>query len=775
MSRKPLTIGLAGNPNTGKTTLFNQLTGASQRTGNWAGVTVERKEGFFTTGSALVQLVDLPGLYSLTVTSSEASVDEQIAAQFIVGHNAGLLINVVDASALQRNLWLSLQLLATGIPCILVLNMMDVAAQRGIIPDIPRLAARLGCPVIPMVSTRKQGLVALKHAIDHCQASPPARQPPDLLALPPAIDQLASQISAQISASFPPALRRWLALQVLEGDIYSRQYLSENVLTETDALPGEEDDIPLKMARLRQQTARQLADDVVSQQSAKPHLLTRRLDRIAMNRWLGLPVFFLMMYLMFFLAINVGGALQPLFDLGSVTLFIHGIQWLGWAGQLPSGVTDFLASGIGGGINTVLPLIPQIGIMYLLMTFMEDSGYMARAAFVMDRLMQWLGLPGKSFVPLITGFGCNVPAVMGTRSLDSPRERLMTILMAPFMSCGARLAIFAVFSSVFFGHHSALAVFALYLTGIVVAIMTGLLLKYTLLRGEARPFIMELPLYHLPHMKSLMLQSWQRLREFVWRAGKVIVVVSLLISGLNSFAINGQVVSPENPPALQTVGQFITPLLQPMGIRQDNWQATVGLITGAMAKEVVIGTLNTLYTSQMMEEQSFDPSQFSPWEELTAAWQATRDSLAATFSPAALENPLQASQGDAEMGIAASGLMQQKFAGSGGAFCYLLFVLLYVPCASVMGAITRESNRYWMLFSVFWGLSIAWSVATVSWQLISFRESPLSAGLILTGVIVYNLLLILLMSRCTPRSFNPASPAMACRQCTACRGGRGCH
>ena len=245
------------------------------------------------------------------------------------------------------------------------------------------------------------------------------------------------------------------------------------------------------------------------------------------------------MYVMFLLAINIGGALQPIFDGGSVAIFVHGIQWLGYTLHFPEWLTIFLAQGIGGGINTVLPLVPQIGMMYLFLSFLEDSGYMARAAFVMDRLMQALGLPGKSFVPLIVGFGCNVPSVMGARTLDAPRERLMTIMMAPFMSCGARLAIFAVFAAAFFGQEGALAVFSLYVLGIVMAILTGLMLKHTIMRGEASPFVMELPVYHVPHLKSLIIQTWQRLKGFVLRAGKVIVVVSIFLSALNSFTLSG--------------------------------------------------------------------------------------------------------------------------------------------------------------------------------------------------------------------------------------------
>ncbi len=350
--------------------------------------------------------------------------------------------------------------------------------------------------------------------------------------------------------------------------------------------------------------------DVVSNTlTAEPSRFTTAVDKIVLNRFLGLPIFLFVMYLMFLLAINIGGALQPLFDVGSVALFVHGIQWIGYTLHFPDWLTIFLAQGLGGGINTVLPLVPQIGMMYLFLSFLEDSGYMARAAFVMDRLMQALGLPGKSFVPLIVGFGCNVPSVMGARTLDAPRERLMTIMMAPFMSCGARLAIFAscgarlaifaVFAAAFFGQNGALAVFSLYMLGIVMAVLTGLMLKYTIMRGEATPFVMELPVYHVPHVKSLIIQTWQRLKGFVLRAGKVIIIVSIFLSAFNSFSLSGKIVDNINDSALASVSRVITPVFKPIGVHEDNWQATVGLFTGAMAKEVVVGTLNTAASERL--------------------------------------------------------------------------------------------------------------------------------------------------------------------------------
>ncbi len=745
-----LTIGLIGNPNSGKTTLFNQLTGARQRVGNWAGVTVERKEGQFSTTDNNVTLVDLPGTYSLTTISSQTSLDEQIACHYILSGDADLLINVVDASNLERNLYLTLQLLELGIPCVVALNMLDIAEKQKVRIDIDALAARLGCPVVPLISTRGRGIDALKLAIDRHQKNSDL----ELVHYPRPLLREADRLAQFMDPTMPQKQRRWLGLQMLEGDIYSRAFAG-NAAQKLDAslahLSEELDDPALHIADARYQSIAAVCEVVSNTLTAEPSRFTAAVDRIILNRFLGLPVFLLVMYLMFLLAINIGGALQPLFDVGSVAIFIHGLQWLGYTLHFPEWLTIFLAQGIGGGINTVLPLVPQIGMMYLFLSFLEDSGYMARAAFVMDRLMQALGLPGKSFVPLIVGFGCNVPSVMGARTLDAPRERLMTIMMAPFMSCGARLAIFAVFAAAFFGQQGALVVFSLYVLGIVMAILTGLMLKHTIMRGEASPFVMELPVYHVPHLKSLLIQTWQRLKGFVVRAGKVIVVVSIFLSALNSFTLSGKAADNINDSALASVSRVITPLFKPIGVHEDNWQATVGLFTGAMAKEVVVGTLNTLYTAENIQEESFNPAEFHLGDELYSAVDETWQSLKETFSLSVLANPIEASKGDGEMATGAMGVMSEKFGSASAAYSYLIFVLLYIPCISVMGAIARESSRGWMGFSVLWGLNIAYSLSTLFYQTVNFRQHPQFSLVSILAVVLFNVVLLGMLRRARSR------------------------
>ncbi|WP_288821840.1 Fe(2+) transporter permease subunit FeoB [uncultured Leclercia sp.] len=745
-----LTIGLIGNPNSGKTTLFNQLTGARQRVGNWAGVTVERKEGQFSTTDNNVTLVDLPGTYSLTIISSQTSLDEQIACHYILSGDADLLINVVDASNLERNLYLTLQLLELGIPCVVALNMLDIAEKQKVRIDIDALATRLGCPVVPLISTRGRGIDALKLAIDRHQKNSDL----ELVHYPRPLLREADRLAQFMDPTMPQKQRRWLGLQMLEGDIYSRAFAG-NAAQKLEAslahLSEELDDPALHIADARYQSIAAVCEVVSNTLTAEPSRFTAAVDRIILNRFLGLPVFLLVMYLMFLLAINIGGALQPLFDVGSVAIFIHGLQWLGYTLHFPEWLTIFLAQGIGGGINTVLPLVPQIGMMYLFLSFLEDSGYMARAAFVMDRLMQALGLPGKSFVPLIVGFGCNVPSVMGARTLDAPRERLMTIMMAPFMSCGARLAIFAVFAAAFFGQQGALVVFSLYVLGIVMAILTGLMLKHTIMRGEASPFVMELPVYHVPHLKSLLIQTWQRLKGFVVRAGKVIVVVSIFLSALNSFTLSGKAADNINDSALASVSRVITPLFKPIGVHEDNWQATVGLFTGAMAKEVVVGTLNTLYTAENIQEEAFNPAEFHLGDELYSAVDETWQSLKETFSLSVLANPIEASKGDGEMATGAMGVMSEKFGSASAAYSYLIFVLLYIPCISVMGAIARESSRGWMGFSVLWGLNIAYSLSTLFYQTVNFSQHPQFSLVSILAVVLFNVVLPGMLRRARSR------------------------
>lgn len=768
---KPFNIALIGNPNCGKSTLFNQLTGANQRVGNWAGVTVERKDGVFQVQAQSVHITDLPGTYSLSALSEDASLDEQIACHFLLNEPIDLIVNVLDASSLERGLYLTLQLLSLGIPVLIALNMLDVAQKRNYHIDIDALSAWLNCPVLPLISHKGEGVAALKQAIISTSSATTNPQ----IAYPLHLLQEANYLGESLNMdNLPPIRRQGLGIQILEGDLSSlalQEDLNDRLKEAKERLKSEGiNDPALAIAKARYQYIHQLCQMCVKEERDTPKTFTHTLDNILLNRFLGLPIFFFIMYLMFVFTINVGGAIAPLFDSGAALIFIDGVQYLGAKCHLPEFLTTFLAQGIGGGINTVLALVPQIGVMYLCLSFLEDSGYMARAAFVMDRLMQILGLPGKSFVPLIVGFGCNVPSVMGARTLDTPRERIMTIMMAPFIPCGARLAIFAVFSSAFFQDSGAFLVFSLYVLGIGVAILTGLVLKHTLLQGEASPFVLELPNYHCPTLKSLSLQTWQRLRGFVIHAGQIIVIVSIFLTLLNHFSLTGKPVSHINDSALASVSQKITPIFRPIGIHQDNWQATVGLFTGAMAKEVVIGTLNTLYTAQNMEEDSFNADAFDFLGSAKEILDETLSGLKETFSFGVWANPIEASMGDAQMTASSMGRMHQQFGSVSSAYAYLLFVLLYIPCISVMGAIARETHIKWMMFSIFWGINIAYSLATLFYQSVHFSEHPLFSGVCIVCVIVFNALVISVLRK-QKIKLSPL-PKHTCPSCNRCRG---CH
>lgn len=746
----PLVIGLIGNPNCGKSTCFNALTGSNQKVGNWPGVTVDRKSGQFEHRGQQVEVIDLPGIYSLTSHAEEGALDARIACQEILSGELDVLVNIVDASNLERHLYLTTQLLAMHIPVIVAVNMMDVIATRGWRLDLERLSQQLGCPVVGVSAFRKQGLQSLKDAIINC-ASPAAIQH-NTITYPAALTDAAKQIAHQITEQQPDQAKMadFLALHSLESDnVIPSSALSADIsqLIKTSQQTiltscGEEAD--LLIADARYTTAHNITNAVLEKSSAVRKTVTQRLDQIILNRFLGVPIFLVSMYLMFFISINIGGALQPFFDQASDAIFVHGLAQLLTTLGVPNSVTVLVALGLGKGINTVVTFIPVIGFLFLWLAFLESSGYMARAAFVIDRVMQKLGLPGKSFVPLIIGFGCNVPAILAARTLENRRDRLLTLMMMPFMSCGARLAIYAVFITAFFPVGGQNVVFVLYLIGILMAVFTGWALRNTVLKGESSPWIMELPTYHWPTLTGLLLATWQRLKQFLFTAGKYIIPVCLLVSALNSFSLDGRI-QPESGSTeslLSMTGKAITPAFAPMGITQDNWPATVGLATGILAKEVVVGTLNTLYS----DVGHLAPEQTETFD-FTAAMKAAALTVPTQLAQLSdsLSNPIAASSADASMADKALGVMYQHFDGQIGAMAYLLFILLYFPCISATAALARESSRRWAVFSVFWTTGLAYVVAVVFYQLGTWLRHPFSSTLwvvALGGAFIFALLVL---------------------------------
>lgn len=738
------TIGLVGNPNCGKTTLFNRLTGAKQRVGNWPGVTVERKSGEYRLGGLRFEVVDLPGTYSLDVAEREVSLDERVARDYVHANEADLIVNIVDAANLERNLYLTIQLAEMGVPLLVALNMVDVAEGKGMRVDAEALSCQLGCPVVPLVASAGNGIAELKAAIARAVVERPragalVEYRGDL---DHAIAGLAHLLkrAAQASGVSP----RWLAVRLLEGDDLARRAagpeLAEEARRRADAL-GE--DIDILVADARYGLAHHIAARAVRVSGQVRRDLTDRIDRVVLNRALGIPIFLLMMYLMFMFTIHIGGAFVDFFDQAAGALFVDGFaEWLG-ALRTPEWLTVLLAKGIGGGLQTIATFIPIIGFLYLFLSALEDSGYMARAAFVMDRFMRWVGLPGKSFVPLIVGFGCNVPAIMATRTLEHRRDRLMTIAMAPFMSCGARLPVYVLFAAAFFPVGGQNVVFALYLIGIAVAVLTGLALKHSLLRGEATPFIMELPPYHLPTARGIVLRAWDRLKEFILRAGRVIVPMVMVISLLNAVGTDGSFGNEDSDRSvLAEVGRTLAPAFAPMGLTEENWPATVGIFTGVLAKEVVVGTLNATYGALAAQEvgAAGDDAPFSLADSLFAALATIPanlvDALASWADPLGLAAANETDAFIAEQGIAGGtfGAMAARFDGAVGAFAYLLFILLYMPCAAATAAVYQESGVRWTAFVALWTTGLAYGLATLFYQGAHFAHDP--AGALLWFAIV---------------------------------------
>ncbi|WP_133136618.1 Fe(2+) transporter permease subunit FeoB [Legionella rowbothamii] len=728
---------LVGNPNCGKTTLFNALTGDNQRIGNWPGVTVEKKTGSFSLGKQLINITDLPGVYSLVANSGGVSQDEQIAAQSVATMQADCIINVVDACHLERHLYLTSQILELGKPVIVALNMIDIAEQRGISIDVTALTQQLGCPVIAIQAHKKVGLAALEQAL---LKLPQVILPWTLPLASPVHQGLMEIENALIAEGYSQALAYYFSRRIAEGDVI---LVNERITQALSALNDNDLELDVLLADARYQKIHELVTAVQKKRSDASENFTAKLDRIVLHRFWALPIFFGMMYLMFLFAINIGGAFQDFFDISTDTIFVQGVAWLMQQAHAPNWLIAILANGIGKGINTTLTFIPVIAAMFFFLSLLETSGYMARAAFVVDKVMRVLGLPGKSFVPMIVGFGCNVPAIMAARTLDSERDRLLTVMMSPFMSCSARLAIYAVFVAAFFPSGGQNIVFSLYLVGILMAILTGFILRKSMLKGHSSPLILELPAYHKPSMRRLCKETAMRLRFFVLRAGKLIIPICVILGALNAITLGGGINAAEanSESLLSIMGQWLTPLFTPMGIHPDNWPATVGLLTGMLAKEVVVGTLNSLY-AQAGHLGEIAAAHFDFWGGIEAALWSVPQNLSQLGS--AFANPVLASAADNSVSQSVYGIMVQRFDGQIGAYAYLLFVLLYIPCVSTMAVIRQEANKKFMWISVTWSFIVAYLAAVGFYQGAKFIEhSPYGHYWLLASVLTFVLLPIL--------------------------------
>ena len=725
------TIGIIGNPNCGKTTVFNGLTGSRQQIGNWPGVTVEKKEGFSNLPkSGDIKIVDLPGIYSLTATSE----DEKASLEYVLSHEADLYINVIDATAIERNLYLTLLMCELKVPMVVVVTMIDIARQRRQSIDLNHLSKHLGVPVLGVNATDSKDIAKLRTLLDDAIASPKVPRVP--IEFP---NELEQEIDILASASVKTAEHynvdaRWVALKAIEGDPLIRRQLErhrdmapeviDGAVKRCSDVLGDPPDVVL--AETRYGVIAGLVKDVVRTVQDKVYL-SEKIDKFVINRFLGMPIFFGIMYLVFWVTQIVGGAFIDFFDIAGDTLFVSGTAHLLGLCNAPEWLIALISNGVGSALQTVGTFLPPVGFMFLCLSILEDSGYMARAAFVMDRFMRWIGLPGKSFVPMLVGFGCSVPAIMATRTLESKRDRFLTVFMTPFMSCSAKLPIWVLFAAAFFPQNPGKLVFFIYITGIILGVVTGLILKHTLFQGEPTHFIMELPPYHLPRARHIFLHTWERLRIFIWRAGKFIVPMVLVLGILNTIGTDGSIGHEDSEESvLSVVGKSITPIFEPIGVEKDNWPASVSIFTGLFAKESVIGTMNGLYGQMETKDKQTENSESEESESyslvggLKEAFASIPENLSGVlgglldpFGIGGSIGELADEEVKSENEAAINSLRRHFPKGIHQMYSFLLFVLLYIPCIAATGVVFREIGKLYGIIFVSYLTLLGWSVATI--------------------------------------------------------------
>ncbi|MCB2209811.1 ferrous iron transport protein B [bacterium] len=742
-------IALAGNPNVGKSTIFNNLTGSRQHVGNWPGKTVEKKEGRLKIGDEEITIVDLPGTYSLTAYS----VEEIIARDFIINENPTAVVVVVDASNLERNLYLVAQVMELDVPVILSLNMTDLAVGRGLKIDSEQLSERLGgVPVIETVGNRGMGVDQLKKAIAQVSENPhqAAPRPKQKSALGVELAALEEKIKADPTlAEFKSY---WLASKLLEDDeqVVSavREKGAEGLVAAASAAQDrifEEtgEDAESLIADQRYEFINQITTDVIERPSEAVLTTSDKIDKVATHRIWGLPIFLLMMWLMFQITANVSAPYLDWVDVFiNETVYGWGVGLMGAFGLEGSWLSSLITDGIIAGVGGVLVFVPVLIFLYLGLGLLEDSGYMARAAFVMDRVMRWMGLHGKSFLPMIVGFGCTVPAIYATRTLENEKDRKLTGFLATFMSCGARLPVYVVFGAAFFGAASGNLIFSMYMLGIVVALLVGFVLKRTVYKGQPpAPFVMELPPYRAPRLKDVFRQMWERTRGFVKKAGTTILFVSTAIWLLMAIPAGAGVgsfndVAPEDS-VFGVVSSVIAPVFSPAGF--GTWEASGSLVTGFLAKEVVVGTMSQIYLPEAdaaIEEEAA-PTPFLEevggavvgfGEAAVLTVQETLNIIPRTINLiprvelpefnffGSVEEEEDTSTLEAALVESFTESAGSPEAGKVAAVAFNVFVLLYVPCMVAVAAMRQEFGSRLMWIQIGFTTTLAWVAAVLVFQ-----------------------------------------------------------
>lgn len=676
--KEELQIGFVGNPNCGKTTLFNAYTGAKLKVANWPGVTVERKEGAMRYHEHAFRLVDTPGIYSLT----SYSIEEKVTRKFLLEDGVDVIINIVDASSLERNLYLTLQLIEMGKPVVMALNMMDIIEERGMEIDLHRLPEMLGIPVIPVSARKRKGLDILMHAVAHhkekrlgslehhhdekakMSGHVRSHHAEYTVVYTDEIEEKIDQVMDRFVQTYGERDNlRWYAIKLLEFDA---EMLQEYPLDITDIA---QKSYETEIINQKYDFIEEIIEEVLVNKSKKEES-TDRIDRILTNQYLGIPAFLLIMAFVFFLTFRVGDVLKAGFDVGLGAfsgLVQSGLISIGAGAFVRSLILDGIISGVGG----ILSFLPNIFILFLALAVLEDSGYMARVAYVMDTVMGKIGLSGKAFIPMLLGFGCSVPAVMASRTLENEWDRKKTILITPFMSCSAKLPIYVLFSHLFFGKNAMVAAYSMYVIGLVMAILIAFVMSKLEKKREMASLLIELPEYKSPNARTILIYVWEKVKDYLTKAGTTIFIASVAVWFILNFGIHGMVTDMADSFGAM-IGRVLVPILQPAGL--GIWQIGVALISGLAAKEVVVSSVSVLYGVQNLSSQ------------------AGMDQMVKL--------------------LAADGFTMLN------GYALMLFSLLYTPCLAAVATMKKElKSTGWLIFSIVFQLVVAWSVTTLVYQI----------------------------------------------------------